>query len=343
MNLARSGSLTDAARRGECCDNCGGPIGGARLFCLDCVIKGTETHNTVDLCCAPACVIARITHRQDLEAPHEPGHRLVKVRTNLLTRQHGRAYTAAQAAFTKVENFCKRIAEASQEAQENEKEEQTVSDAETAPSSESILSETPSEDDKPENGAAASEDTTSGTEGVTVEPSPAAPEDTSGVEGVEDTPQKQEQETLQGTERAKKQNSDLPSCGQCKGRLTFPCWYCVKCKGRFSSSALRILGAVAEAFLSDDLFLCDACDGGDVASELMRSSGMHTEHHHLIRCQAPKKAEEVTVSTEQRLKSLEDRLVSLETRLDSNHSRIETIEQLLRQLTEAVTRLSPRT
>jgi hypothetical protein len=252
LNLARSGSLANADCRNAFCDWCGGRIGGARLLCLDCVIKGTETHNTVDLCCAKECVTARITHRQDLEAPHEPIHRLVKVRTTVLTRQHGRAYTAAQAAFTKVEKFCKRIAEVSEQTREKEeqtKEDQTVPDAETAPSPEDIPSETPPEDDKPlaENGSAAPEDTTSGTEGV--EHTPAAPEDTTtGAEVVEDTPKKLEQGTSQGAEQAKEQDSDLPSCGQCKGPLSFPCWYCVKCEGQLSSDALRFFGAVAEAF-----------------------------------------------------------------------------------------------
>jgi hypothetical protein len=262
-------------------------------------------------------VTARITHRQDLEAPHEPIHRLVKVRTTVLTRQHGRAYTAAQAAFTKVEKFCKRIAEVSEQTREKEeqtKEDQTVPDAETAPSPEDIPSETPLEDDKPlaENGSAVPEDTTSGTEGV--EHTPAAPEDTTtGAEVVEDTPQKLEQGTSQGAEQAKEQDSDLPSCGQCKGPLSFPCWYCVKCE--------------------DDLFLCEACEAGDATPELMRSSGKHIEQHHLIRCQAPKKADDVTLSTDQRLISLEDRLNNM-------HTRIETIEQLLRQLAEAAMRSS---
>jgi len=226
LNLARSGFLANADRRNAFCDWCGGRIGGARLFCLDCVIKGTESHNTVDLCCAPECATARITHRQDIEAPHEPNHRLVKARTTVLTRQHGRAYTAAQKAFTQVENVCKRIAEASQQAQE--KEEQTVPDAETALSPEDVPSETPPEDNKPENG-------------------PDVPEDTkSGAEGAEDTPQEQEQETPQNAEQAPApaQDSDLPSCGKCKGPLSFPCWYCVKCEGQLSSDALLYLGVL---------------------------------------------------------------------------------------------------
>ena len=89
---------------------------------------------------------------------------------------------------------------------------------------------------------------------------------------------------------------------------------------------------------SDDLFLCETCEASDATFELIRSSGKHTEDHHLIRCQAPKQDDETTVSTEQRLMSLENRLMSLEDRLDrlnNTHSRIETIEQLLRQLAEA--------
>ncbi|KAI9438360.1 hypothetical protein H4582DRAFT_1815080, partial [Lactarius indigo] len=244
------------------CDWCGGLIGGPRLFCLDCINEGTKSHNPVDLCCAPACVAARITHRRDIPAPHEPYHRLIKARTTVLTRQHGRALTAARNAFTKAED------------------------------SEDVPSETPPKDDKPDNG-------------------PDAPEDSkSKAEGVEDMPKEQEQETLQSTEQAQKQkqDSDLPTCGKCNGPLSFPCWYCVKCE--------------------DDLFLCEACEGSDACPELIRSSGKHTEEHHLIRCQAPKNDDDKTFSTEQRLMSLEDRLNKM-------HTRIETIEQLLRQLAEA--------
>ena len=263
MTPAGSGSLANADSRNAWCDSCGGRIGGARLFCLDCVIKGTETHNTVDLCCAKDCLAARITHRQDLEAPHDPNHRLVKVRTTVLTRQHGRAYTAAQKAFTKVEKLCTMIAEASQQT---EKQEQTVPDAEAASSPEEVPSETPSKDDdkRPENGAATPEDTTSGAEDVEDKPRAqeketsqsaenvtAALEDTaSGAEGVEDKPQVQEEEVSQGGEQAQAQDqgSDVPSCGNCKGALSFPCWYCVKCEGQLSSDARHILGVVVDAF-----------------------------------------------------------------------------------------------
>ena len=172
---------------------------------------------------------ASITHRQDLEVPHNPNHRLVKYRTTVLTRQHGRAVTAAEDAFIKVEPFCKKIAEASQQSPEKQ---EGVPDAEVASSPEEIPSETPSKGDEkqPENGAAASENTTS------------------GAEGVEDKPQEQEQETPQSADQAQTpdQDNDLPSCGNCNGPLSFPCWYCVKCEGKPSSDALRILGAVPD-------------------------------------------------------------------------------------------------
>ena len=54
-----------------------------------------------------------MTHRQDLEGAHEPNHKLVKVRTVLLKRQHGRVHTAAKKAFERAEIVCKQIVEAS--------------------------------------------------------------------------------------------------------------------------------------------------------------------------------------------------------------------------------------
>ena len=173
---------------------------------------------------------ASITHRQDLEAPHDPSHRLVKSRTTVLTRQHGRAFTAAEQAFTKVENICKKIAEASHQPSEQE----GVPEAEAASTPEDNPSETPPKDDdeKPENDTAASEDVTS------------------GAESVEDEPQEQEQEAPQSAEQAQAQDpdNDLPSCGKCNGRLSFPCWYCVKCEGKLSLDVLRVLCAVPDTF-----------------------------------------------------------------------------------------------
>jgi hypothetical protein len=214
----------------------------------------------------------------------------------VLTRQHGRAYNAAQNAFTKVEKFCAMIAEASQQP---EKQEQTVPDAEAASSPEDVPSETPPKEDdqQPEKqkqtapdaeAASSPEDVpsetppkeddqqpekqeqtvldaeaTSSPEDVSsetplkeddqqpdnlAENGPAASEDTTrGAEGVDDKPQEQEKETSQSAEQTQAQDSDnnLPSCGNCKGPLSFPCWYCVKCEGQLSSDTLHILGAVS--------------------------------------------------------------------------------------------------
>ncbi|KAI0298350.1 hypothetical protein B0F90DRAFT_1669084 [Multifurca ochricompacta] len=279
-----------------CCDWCGGLIGGARLFCLDCVNKNTETYDTLDLCCAPQCINARITYREDLEAPHEPTHRLLKVRTVILIRQHGRAYTAANAAFNRVERLCAKIAESSQQLQENEGK--TLLDAKDELSSEPTLTKI-----EPSTSL-----TSSLTRSETIKPSLSSPLVSTSQGPMDETPQDVSQPP-EPSPRA--EDSDLPSCGKCKGRLSFPCWYCIACE--------------------DNLFICDACDTEGVP-DLMRSSGKHTEDHHLIRCQAPEKSDEVASSTDQRLMLLEDRLNTMQTRFDDLTGRIGNIEHLLQKL-----------
>jgi hypothetical protein len=64
----------------------------------------------------------------------------------------------------------------------------------------------------------------------------------------------------------------------------------------------------------------------------MRSSGKHTEDHHLIRCLPPQDDSDITSSTERRLISLEDRLDSMHMRFDDLGDRIRNIEQLLHKL-----------
>jgi len=213
------------------CDSCDGCIGGARLFCLDCV-NNSEVLNALDLCSRPDCIAARVTDREDLKGAHEPNHKLVKARTVVLARQHGRAYTAATRAFTRVEEFCMQIAEASRD-------------------------------------------------------------ETASV-------------TWKGSQSSyRTRSSELPICGNCQGPLSFPFWYCVFCQ--------------------DNLFICDSCDNNGVP-DLMRSSGKHTEEHHLIRCLAPEKA---VSSTEQRLMSLERQFENLDTRFGN-------IEQLLYRLASKI-------
>ena len=71
----------------------------------------------------------------------------------------------------------------------------------------------------------------------------------------------------------------------------------------------------------------------------MRSSGKHTEEHHLIRCLAPEKYDDDTPATEERLISIENRLDSMQTQFDDLTvrigdltSRMGSIEQLLQNL-----------
>ncbi|KAH9052369.1 hypothetical protein EDB87DRAFT_1835857 [Lactarius vividus] len=234
------------------CDCCRGTIVGTRLVCLDCEQKDTEIFNPLDLCCGQKCLAASVT-RQDLKFPHEPSHRLVKVRPVVLQRQLGRVNTAALAGFERVETLCAKIAESSQGLVEKGGGEAT------------------------------------------------------GKESPQD-----------GTQS---EDNDPPSCRKCKGRLSFPCWYCIYCK--------------------DDLFLCDACDREGVP-KLMRGSGRHsddhTEDHHLIRCLEPVKEDDTSrlSSTERRIISLEDRLNGLQSRFDELSQdltgRIGNIEQLLHRL-----------
>ena len=78
----------------------------------------------------------------------------------------------------------------------------------------------------------------------------------------------------------------------------------------------------------------------------MRSSGKHTEEHHLIRCLAPETDKDIGSRTEQRLTSIEGRLDGMQTQLDDLtgrmgdligdlNSRIGNIEQLLQRLVGA--------
>jgi 5-methylcytosine-specific restriction endonuclease McrA len=128
------------------CDSCEGRIGRPRLTCLDCAAKSTEVYDSLDLCCAPKCVSARLTHRKDIEGAHEPSHRLAKVRTAVLRRNEGRLYTVACNAFERVEEICRKIAELSlHPPDETESEGQKVSNFEQN------STEMPAKSDKPDD------------------------------------------------------------------------------------------------------------------------------------------------------------------------------------------------
>jgi hypothetical protein len=206
----------NVSRRNAWCDSCGRRIGGARLFCIDCVIKSTETHTTLDLCDAPECIDARITDRPEYEGPHEPTHRLVKVRVNVLMRNHGNAYTRACEAFQRVQKFCVKIAEfSSHPRMETGPNEQKGSNLEPPPTEMPVKG-----DERDDSDVRTAED---GTESGT---------------GIEDgiTPDTARDE--QDRDRDRDRDQDLPACGNCKGSLSFPFWYCTFCEGWVSDTII---------------------------------------------------------------------------------------------------------
>jgi hypothetical protein len=247
-------------------------MGGARLLCLDCLNKEEDSFDTLDLCCAPEsqCIEARVTYRQNLDGPHEPYHRLVKLRSDVLTHHFGRTYNLACTAFERVEAFCVRIAGAChqpQDEKETEKDAQAASVPEPTPaevSSESVkqddvlamaddtkdrpeaesttTTELLAPSDKPDDVPTAAD----GTRDVT-EAEPTATEEPSKDDKADDVPTavdgpKDETETEEkdGNEvsqdgdasQAQPQNEDLPACGNCNGSLSFPFWYCIFCSGQ---------------------------------------------------------------------------------------------------------------
>lgn len=180
------------------CDSCDGPIGGPRLFCLDCASTNTGSYNSLDLCCAPECAGARVT-REDLASPHEPYHRLVKARTTVLIRNQGRAHTAACEAFERAKGFCIKIAELSSHPHE-----ETRPDEQKTSSLGPTLTEAHAKSDKLDD--------------VLI-----APDGNKGGVRVKD-------KTIPARDSIQIQDN-LPICGKCQGSLSFPFWYCIFCKG----------------------------------------------------------------------------------------------------------------
>lgn len=324
------------------CDSCRGCIGGARLFCLDCLEKEGDSFDTLDLCCSQEsrCIEARVTYRQDLKGPHEPYHRLVKLRAAMLLHQFGRTFKLALAAFERVEEICARIAEGLQHSLE-EKETNAL-DASAPESNAAVLpSESVEQGDVPatadDSGPTETERTTaiemlSKNDGSDDVPAAAdGSKDEVGAQG------KEGKVVLEcgGASESQPQKADLPTCGKCDGSLSFPFWYCIFCEGlsrlryecQYSTTWLT-----RRAVLLDNLFICDACDS-DGVPELTRSSGKHTKEHHLIRCLAPNEgASDAVPETEQRLMSIESRLDELSGRMEELTGRIGNIEQLLHKI-----------
>jgi hypothetical protein len=344
-------------RRNAWCNRCYGRIGGARLFCLDCDHKKTETYETLDLCCAQECMNARITDRQDLQVAHEPSHRLVKLHTVVLERQLGRVHTAALVAFERVKILCAKIAESHQRFVEDGEKGAAGPATRNQSNPEPTLKETPTDGLPPDH-------VPDVPNGATVKA-----RDGGASKGPRDeNPQEGKQP----------RGSDSLSCNKCRGRLSFPCWYCIYCEGQsriltYSPHVLR-----PSTTLLDDLFLCETCEADKACKacetckacqvgeackacqvgeackackevkaykagkavdregglEPRQGSEKHTEDHHLIRCLAPKNNDDALSSTERRLISLESRFGDL---IQDLTTRIGNIEQLLHKLSSAET------
>jgi hypothetical protein len=231
----------DISYRYVSCDACGGRIGGARLFCLDCVHRPTLAFHIVGLCCEPQCVAARI-YRPDLEVAHEPNHRLVKARIPVLTRHYGHTCSVAHSTFERILYQCVRISESSAHPQEEEKtglvEQVTLNRGPT-------FAEIPANVDKVDDALTTPREERTGPdkqEAPSHEPTVA--EVSAGVDKVDDDLTAQDghrygsrdgdevkDNASQHSTEVPNQNEDLPTCGNCKCRLSFPCWYCIFCEG----------------------------------------------------------------------------------------------------------------
>jgi hypothetical protein len=204
---------------------------GDRLFCLDCVNKDTEVFNPIDLCSNAQCISQRVTYRQDIEGTHEPTHRLVRVHILVYNYQYGYVHSSASEAYKRVERFCKRIAEVSQESQEKENSQTTGPDTNSSssvPEPALVDSKTVSGNDKPVDGV------------ITPDGAQDGAENTSWTEDAGDTSRGLEVEIPQDATDALPPQSpavDMPKCANvnCKGPpiLSFPCWYCIYCPGQF--------------------------------------------------------------------------------------------------------------
>jgi len=319
----------DISCRDVYCNTCYGTIGGARLFCIDCVPKPTVEFNTVNLCCEPQCLAALVPLLPDFEVAHEPNHRLVKARIPVLLRHYGRIYSAALGAFERIRYSCARIAESAAHPQEEEKtgsvgqetpnheptfaemaanvdkvddaqaapqeEERTGAVGQETPDHEPTFAETPANVDKVDDAPTAlQEEEKAGPVGQEtpnheptfaempanvdkVDDAPAAPQEDektgsvaqetpnheptsaempANVDKVDDAPtapQEEEKTGLVGQETPNHEPTfaeipasvysvklleppterNLPTCGNCNGRLSFPCWYCMFCIGGF--------------------------------------------------------------------------------------------------------------
>jgi len=244
----------------------------------------------------------------DLASPHEPFHKLIKMRTAVLIHHFGRTYRLACAAFGRAEEFLAKIA-----SHKPQDEKETGWDLQYALTQDPPI-EQPSGSDQP-NDVLVEADGSHVVDDIKdsrIEPEPTVigePNKSETAKG--DTSEEAKADDKISQAPLECQYEDLPTCGGCSGALSFPLWYCIFC--------------------DDNLFICDTCDAKGVP-DLMRSSGKHTEEHHLIRCLVPETDDEAVFPSDQRLISMEDRLADMQTQFKDLAARIGNIEVLLHKL-----------
>ena len=195
----------DIRYRNAYCDPCGGMIGGARLFCVDCVPEPTAESNVMNLCCEPQCVAATaalMPPLPDMEVAHKPYHRLVKARIPVLLRHYGRIHSAALEAFDRSRYACLRIAESTAHPQEEEK---TGSVGQETPNHEPTFAEIPVSVDRVDDAPTApqEEEETGSVGEETPNHEPTSAEMPASVDRVDDAPtapQEEEETGLVGQE-----------------------------------------------------------------------------------------------------------------------------------------------
>jgi hypothetical protein len=119
----------------------------------------------------------------------------------VLTRSYGTVYSAALRAFERVQHSCARIAESTAHPQE---ENIAPNQQETSDNGPTVTG-MPANIDKVDDALTTQDDARDRAE----------PQD-----GVPQVPS-----------QLQLQDENLPTCGNCKGRLSFPCWYCIFCEG----------------------------------------------------------------------------------------------------------------
>ncbi|KAJ7084934.1 hypothetical protein C8R44DRAFT_894044 [Mycena epipterygia] len=193
-------AMTD---HGAYCDSCRARIGGARITCLVCQMKGTW--NTVNFCELPGCITSRV-NRDDMQKAHLPHHDLMKVRRVVHICEFGKIYRNAKEALQHARTFFKSSAEGAavvKRADDSESEVDTEDEDGHAPMSPKRLSRIP-------------------TLAVSIPQTPIAPRGPASG---------QPMSAVSPSTQLPNSVACGPRCCGCSKPVTQPCWYCVQCAG----------------------------------------------------------------------------------------------------------------